>query len=151
MLPFKGDNGDLVLALDPWPHSAIFGVLTPVLEKVIPQLSTIRLTIVGLNPDSGPALGVVDTTYTPETEAVDPEDEEVDWMLWDEVELNHWDELCESLKTQFMDKVADKVLEYHGPEGEDLLANVRFMDREAWEAEARASGEPCDMTVGRTL
>ncbi len=94
---------------------------------------------------------MVDTTYTPETEAVDTYDEEVEWMLWEEVELNHWDELCESLKTQFLDKVADKVLEYHGPGGEDLLANVRVMDRGAWEAESRASGEPCNLTVGWTL
>ncbi|BEJ13971.1 hypothetical protein CspHIS471_0311450 [Cutaneotrichosporon sp. HIS471] len=130
------------------PHSRPCGILSDIIEKLVPNLSTTRLTVVGINPATSPALGVVKAGFRPDEDMAKNKTADR-WAQW--YQSWYWDELRTVLAAKFLDMVEAKVRKYHGLEWMERFANVRAMDSLEWEAEARASGKPCDTTLETTL
>ncbi|BEJ06437.1 hypothetical protein CcaverHIS641_0309590 [Cutaneotrichosporon cavernicola] len=130
------------------PHSRPCGILADMIEKLVPNLATTRLTVVGIDPASSLALGVAKVAFRPDEDMAKNKTADgrtQSYQSW------YWDELCTILRDKFLDMVAEKVRKYHGLEWMERFANVRAMDSQEWEAEARASGKPCDTTLETTL
>lgn len=152
--PCNGDYQD-----EPVPHPRLFGVLADVIENAIPHLDRVRVTIIGLDPQSGPMLGLVDDTFTPDNQPV-KEDGYPPW--WTEIELNNWDAITANLTTRLHAEVARKVRQRartwerdgHGWSEEKIktaIANFRVMPRQDWIEECKTNGNECDSQLGTLL
>lgn len=150
----------------PEPHPRPFGVLDDIMQNTVPHLDRVRVTIVDLNPKSGPMLGVVDHTLyeddTIEELSCDHRRDKWNERSWEDMELANWEPMTESLKSQFLAQVERSVRQrakdwardgrgWSEERIEAAVANVRFMHHSEWIAEVKEKGEECDTKLETLL
>lgn len=139
-----------------------FGVLSDVFDHIVHYLDRVRLTLVGVNPESAPMLNVFDNDFRlkHQVQMAHPTDDG-HVVSWADLEREHWDSISANLKTQLLAGVEKKVRQRRQSETDRetgkqwteeqmlrALGNVRIMGWEEWMAE---EGHKLDIEVAPEL
>jgi hypothetical protein len=121
-----GRNGDVDEAT---PHPRMFGVLAQVLGNAVPHLHRVRVTLVGVDPESGPMLGL-EHDFDPETEPM----ADGSPPAYADVEEMHWDDICGLFKDRLLAQVERQVRARGQGDVARAVGNLRVMTHQEWAA-----------------